>query len=176
MKGVIMKKLGFIFLSGLLLAGCAKTPGDVYVAQQSKEAEAGNHWAEFALWDAYAKGAHGVDKNPAKAGKWLDQFVKGVYVVRFEPAGSFNPKNASEYLQNISKRAPQAQSARDGIGVASFFRTKKEGGKLAASFLTKEPDKLRAYIDDNPDLKFVSVEAMTPQSFIEYERTNQESL
>ena len=85
-------------------------------------------------------------------------------------------QNAGDYLTDISKRAPGVQSDNNRIGVAGFFRTKKEGDKLVASFLTNEPDKLQAYIENNPDLKFDSVEAMTPQSFIEYEKSIQESL
>ena len=158
------------------MAGCSKTPGDIYVKQQTQLAEHGVRWAEFKLWDAYANGANGVTPDSAKAEQWLGKFVKDVYVVRFEPAGSFHPKNAMDYLNNISKRAPGVQSDNNRIGVAGFFRTKKEGDKLVASFLTNEPDKLQAYIENNPDLKFVSVEALTPQTFIEYERTKQESL
>ena len=159
-----------------LLAGCANPPGDIYVRQQTKAAEAGNRWAQFNLWDAYNSGTHEVDQNPAKADKWLGQFVKGVYVVRFEPANGFNPRNAGDYLKDISKRAPQVRSDNQRLGMAGFFRTKKEGDKLVASFLTNEPDKLQAHIENNPDLKFISVEAMTPQSFIDYERSIQESL
>ena len=175
-SNVCMKKLGFILLSSWLLAGCSKTPGDIYVHQQTQAAKAGNRWAEFKLWEAYSKGTHGVDQNPASANTWLGEFVKDVHVVRFEPANGFNPRNAGEYLKDISKRTPEVRSDDDRIGVAGFFRTKKEGDKLVASFLTNEPDKLRAYIENNPDLKLVSVEAMTPQTFIEYERSIQESL
>jgi hypothetical protein len=176
MKSLIMKRLSFIFLSCLLLAGCSKTPGDIYVSQQTKDAKAGNHWAEFHLWDAYYNGTHGVDKNSVKADKWLGKFVKDVYVVRFEPANGFNPKNAGDYLKPFSQRHVPLNSDKDRIGIAGFLRTKKEGDKLVASFLTNEPDKLRAYIENNPDLKFDSVEAMTPQTFIEYANTIQESL
>ena len=150
--------------------------GEDYIGQQTKSAEAGNQWGQFNLWDAYYNGTHDVDKNQAKADKWLNQFVKGVYVVRFEPANGFHPQNAMDYLNDIRKHTPQVQSARNGVGTGSFFRTTKEGDKLVASFLTDEPDKLQAYIESNPDLKFVSVEAMTPQSFIEYEESPQESL
>jgi hypothetical protein len=170
------KAFALVLVSSWLLAGCAKTPGDLYVHQQTNMAQAGNRWAQFNLWDAYHHGTHGVDKNPAKADKWLGQFVKDVYVARFEPANGFNPKNAGDYLKNISKRAPAVRSDNDRLGVAGFFRTKKEGDKLVASFLTNEPDKLQAFIENNPDLKFISVEAMTPQSFIEYEQSIQESL
>jgi hypothetical protein len=159
-----------------VFVGCTKTPGDIYVSQQTKSAEADNRWAQFNLWDAYHNGTHGVGKNPAKADKWLNQFVKGVYVVRFEPAGSFSPRNAKDYLENIRKHTPEVSSAENGVGTGSFFRTKKVGDKLVASFLTDQPDKLRTYIEANPDLKFISAEAMTRQSFIEYEESRQESL
>jgi hypothetical protein len=117
-----------------------------------------------------------VAPNPAKADKWLRAFVKDVYVVRFEPANGFHPQNAMDYLNDISKHTPQVRSDNRRIGVAGFFRTAKNGGQLVASFLTNEPDKLRAYLENNPDLKFVSVEAMTPERFIEYENSPQESL
>ena len=171
-----MKKLGSFLFACALLAGCAKTPGDIYVGEQTKAAKAGNHWAEFKLWDAYYNGTHGVDKNPARADKWLGSFVEGVYVVRFEPANGFNPRNPGDFLTDFSKRAPEACSGRDRVGVASFFRTKKTGDKLVASFLSDEPDKLRAAIENNPNLKFISVEPMTQQTFIEYNLSTQESL
>jgi hypothetical protein len=81
-----------------------------------------------------------------------------------------------DYLSDIKQHTPQVQSAGNGLGTGSFFRTKREGDKLAASFLTDQPDKLQAYIESNPDLKFISAEAITPQSFIEYEKSSQESL
>jgi hypothetical protein len=171
-----MKIFSLIFISCLLLSGCSKTPGDIYVQQQTKEAKRGNHWGEYNLWKAYYEGMHGADKNPARADEWLGKFVKNVYVVRFEPANGFNPQNATEFLKDIHTRAPEWHSDNDRIGVAGFFRTKKEGNKLVASELTNEPDKLRAYIENNPHLKFISVEPMTPQSFIEYDRSIQESL
>lgn len=171
-----LKTFGFILVASWLLAGCTKTPGDVYVAQQTKQAKAGNHWAEFKLWDAYHNGTHDVDPNSAKADKWLRQFVKDVHVVRFEAANGFHPKNAMDYLNSIRKHTPDVQSANQRIGVAGFFRTRKEGDRLVASFLTNEPDKLQADIEKNPDLKFISVETMTPEKFIEYAESPQESL
>ena len=81
-----------------------------------------------------------------------------------------------EYLNDIKKHTPQVQSAQNGVGLGSFFRTTKQGDKLVASFLTDQPDKLQSYIESNPDLKFISTGAMTPQSFIEYEKSPQESL
>ena len=165
-----------ISIIGLCYVARIKTPGDIYLSEQTKSAGAGNRWGQFYLWDAYYNGTHGVDKNQAQADKWLNQFVKGVYVVRFEPADGFQPQNSMDYLNNIRKRTPQVQSAQNGVGTGSFLRTKKEGDKLVASFLTDQPDKLQAYIESNPDLKFISATAMTPQSFIEYEKSPQESL
>jgi len=159
-----------------VIAGCTKTPGDIYISQQTKSAQADNRWAQFKLWDAYYNGTHEVDKNQGKADRWLKEFVKGVYVVHFEPAGGFQPKNPMDYLNDIKKHTPQVQSADNGVGLGSFFRTTKKGDKLVASFLTDQPDKLQSYIESNPDLKFISAEAMTPQSFIEYEQSPQESL
>lgn len=156
----------------LLLGGSEED----YISQQIQLVKAGNRWAQFNLWDAYYHGAHGVHKDRAKADQWLGEFVKGVYVVRFEPANGFNPHNAMDYLNDIRKHTPQIISAQNGIGTGGFFRTKKTGGKLVASFLTEEPDKLKTYIESNPDLKFVSAEAMTPQMFIEYDSSPQESL
>jgi hypothetical protein len=117
-----------------------------------------------------------VDKNSAKADKWLAKFVKDVYVVRFEPANGFHPRNAGDYLKNMLKSSPECQSARNGIGVAGFFRTKRDGDKLVASFLSTEPNKLQGCIENNPDLRFISAEPMTAQSFVEYNNTIQESL
>ena len=175
--GIVLCFLSLMFCS-VAVAGelPAKTPGDLYVSQLTKEAEAGKRWAEYSLWEAYYKGLHGVNKNPAKADKWLGRFIKDLYVVRFEPANGFNPKNAGEYLDDIRKRTPDVHSDEDRIGVSGFFRTQKVANKLVASFLTNEPEKLRAYIENNPNLKFVSVEAMTPQAFIKYEQSIQESL
>ena len=165
-----------ISIVGLRDAVRVKTPGDIYVSQQNQLAKAGNRWAEFHLWDAYAHGAGGVEPNPASADRWLRAFLKDIYLVRFGPAGNFRPVNPLEYLDDIHSRAPELHSDTDQIGVAAFFRTRKEGDKLTASFLTSEPDKLRATIADNPDLKFISVEPMTAQLFIEYEQSPQEDL
>ncbi len=159
-----------------VLAGCSKTPGDVFISDQTKSAKAGNHWAEYKLWEAYHNGTQGVDKNTAKADQWLGKFIRGVYVVRFEPANGFKPQNAGDYLKAFTQRQVSLNSDRDRIGIAGFLRTKKDGDRLVASFLTNEPDKLQAYIENNPSLHFVSVEAVTPQMFIEHERSIQESL
>jgi hypothetical protein len=176
LPNMIKKTFVLILAAGGLLTGCSKTPGDSFVHNQTEEAKAGNHWAEFKLWDAYANGANGVAPDAAQAGKWLNQFVQDVYVVRFEPAGGFHPKNAVDYLNNIRQHTPQVRSDSKRIGVSGFFRTTVVGDKLVASFLSNEPAQLQGFIEQNPDLKFVSSERMTAEKFIEYEQSQQQSL
>ena len=153
-----------------------QTPGDLYVSQQTRLAGTGVQWAVYHLWDAYAHGANGVEPNPAKAGQYLRAFVKDVYVVRFEAAGDFHPRTAREYLDDITKHTSEWRSDDRRIGVAGFLRTTKAGDKLLAAQLSNEPEKLKALIEANPDLKFDSVEPATPESFIEYDKSPQESL
>ena len=102
--------------------------------------------------------------------------MTNVYLVRFQPTNGFNPRNATNYLKDVHSHAPRWGSDKHGIGVAGFFRTKKEGEKLVGSQLTTEPDKLRTYIDNNPHLEFISVEPVTAQSFVDYEQSVQEAL
>jgi len=171
MKKQIVYSL-LVGVAALVLAGCAKTPGDIYVDQQTKAVKEGDRWAQFNLWESYYKGTNGVKSDPAKANKWLQEFVKGVYVVRFEPANGFHPATPGDFLKALSK----AQSAKNGLGTGSFFRTTKDGNKLVGSFLTDQPDKLQALIEKNHYLKFISSEVMTPESFVEYEKSPQESI
>ena len=97
-------------------------------------------------------------------------------MVRFEGAGNFHPRNAGEYLDDIRKHTSEWRSDDRRIGIAGFLRTTKEGDKLVAAQLSNEPEKLQALIEANADLKFDSVEPVTPESFIEYEKLTQESL
>jgi hypothetical protein len=161
-----------------LLFSLGHTPaqtGEAYLQQQLAAANQGNYWAKYNLWDSYYRGKNGVAKNLDEANKWLPQLVEGVSVVRFEPAQDFNPANPKEFLTKFNEYS-RLRSAKDKIGAASFFRTTKKGGKLVASFLTDSPDKLKADIQKNPSLKFVSVEKMTPEAFLAYEKSKQESL
>ena len=165
-----------ISIIGLRYIVRTASPGTVYVDEQTQSAKGGNRWAQFNLWNAYQNAAHNVGKNQAKADQWLNQFVQGIYVVRFEPANGFHPRNAADYLNSIRNHTPQAHSADNGPGIASFFRTRKQGDKLVASFLSEQPDELQRCIESNPDLRFTSAEAINAQLFIEYEKSPQETL
>jgi Tfp pilus assembly protein PilF/predicted Ser/Thr protein kinase len=149
--------------------------GEQYLQQQLKLAQAGNYWAKFSLWEAFAQGKHEVAKNPAEAGKWLSELVKGAYLAKFEPVNGFNPKTPKEMLDQFSEDC-QLYSGRDSLGGASFFRTTKQGNKLIGSFLTATPAEFKAALEKNPNLKLISMEKVTPEMFLEHEASQQESL
>ena len=62
------------------------------------------------------------------------------------------------------------------IGGASFFRTTAKDGVLIGSFLTEYPEKMRRAIADNPSLELISIKKVTPEMFVQYEASPQESL
>jgi TPR repeat protein len=143
--------------------------------QKLKQAEAGNKWAAYDLWDAYQRGKHGVQADAVQADKWLHEFVQNVWVVKFEPIGDFAPTNPGEFLDRIHQHS-SSRSAANGIGAASFFRTTKQGDKLVGSFLSNYPDQLKSSLANVPGVKVTSAEQMTPEEFINYEQSPQESL
>jgi beta-lactamase regulating signal transducer with metallopeptidase domain len=161
-----------------LEVGQAQTPrGDDGwdLDQKLKMAETGNGWAAYDLWDAYYRGHHGIQRDSAKADKWLGELVQNVWVVRFEPINDFAPTNPGEFLSRINRYCPY-RSGRTNIGAASFFRTTKQGDKLVGSFLSNYPDQLKTGLAKVPGLKVVSVERITPEKFVSYEQSRQESL
>jgi beta-lactamase regulating signal transducer with metallopeptidase domain len=156
----------------------AETPraGNQWELQQKlKMAAAGNQWAVYDLWDAYYRGHHGISPDPAEAAKWLQELVRDVWVVRFEPVDDFAPTNPAEFLGRIHKYS-SSRSGQTNIGAASFFRTTKQGDKLAGSFLSNYPDQLKASLAKVPGLKVTSSERIGPEEFVKYEESRQESL
>jgi beta-lactamase regulating signal transducer with metallopeptidase domain len=153
-------------------AGAGKSE---YEQQQLQMAAAGNKWAAYGLWDSYYRGKNGVKPSPANADKWLREFVQTVWLVRFEPVKDFAPASPQEFLERIDHYA-HSYSGKTEIGAASFFRTTNRGDKLVGSFLSNYPDQLKASLAKVPGLKVTSVEQITPEKFIEYEQSTQESL
>jgi hypothetical protein len=98
-----------------------------------------------------------------------------VWLVRFEPVKDFAPASPQEFLERIDHYA-HSYSGKTEIGAASFFRTTNRGDKLVGSFLSNYPDQLKASLAKVPGLKVTSVEQITPEKFIEYEQSTQESL
>jgi len=95
--------------------------------------------------------------------------AKGVWAVRFEPAGDFSPKTPEEFLSKIHVYSGQS-------GEIGYFRTTKQGDKLVGSFLAFDPDQLKAALSKIPELKVTSVEKLTPEQLAAYEKSPQESL
>jgi hypothetical protein len=169
-------RLSFLSLLSILVIGFACRPNaEDFIKKHAALAEKGNYWAKYELWQAYSKGKYGVTKNQNKADELISDLTKDVYLVRFEPTGDFNPRNAKKLLKNFNDHS-SLRSEKDKIGGASFFRTKIMDDKLIGSFLTAYPAKLQEEIENNPDLKLVSVEKINPEIFIEYESSIQESI
>jgi beta-lactamase regulating signal transducer with metallopeptidase domain len=152
-----------------------KTAPTAYEEQQQRTAEGGNKWAAYRLWDSYYRGKNGVKPDAVKADKWLREFVQNVWVVRFEPIDDFKPASPEEFLQKIEHYA-HSYSGQTEIGENGFFRTTKQGDKLVGSFLSNYPDQLKASLAKVPGLKVTSAERITPEKFISYEESRQESL
>ncbi|HTL55220.1 MAG TPA: M56 family metallopeptidase [Candidatus Limnocylindrales bacterium] len=155
-------------------SGGSGTPG--WSLQEKLDlAQTGNQWAAYDLWDAYYRGKHGVQPDPTEAGKWLEQLVHNLWVVRFEPVDDFVPTNPGEFLGRIHQYS-SCRSGQTNIGAASFFRTTKQGDKLAGAFLSNYPEELKASLNKVPGLKVASVDRITAKEFVQYERSPQESL
>lgn len=152
-----------------------KAKHNSFLEEQTREAEAGNYWAKYRLWAAYHKGGVGVSKNPDKAKQLLAELVDGAYLATFKPVNEFKPTNPSEFLQEFGKHS-KLQSEAKGLGGASFFRTRAKNGILIGSFITAYPDKMREAIANNPSLKLISIEKMTPEMFVRHDASRQESL
>jgi beta-lactamase regulating signal transducer with metallopeptidase domain len=156
----------------------AASPGAIKkwnLQQKMTMADAGDQWAAYELWDAYYRGNHGIQPDPAQAKKWLGELVQDVWVVRFEPVDNFAPTGPGEFLARINQYS-SSRSGQTNIGGASFFRTTIQGGKLVGSFLSNDPDELKVNLAKVPGLKVTSVERITPEEFIKYEQSPQESL
>ncbi len=63
-----------------------------------------------------------------------------------------------------------------GLGGASFFRTKAKDGILIGSFLSARPEDTRKALEATGVVKVLSVEELTPEKFIQYDASPQESL
>jgi len=89
--------------------------------------------------------------------------------VRFEPVGDFSPKTPGEFLSKIHIYSGQH-------GEIGYFRTKKQGDKLVGSFLAYDGDQLKSALAKVPVLKVTSVEKLTQEELLDYEKSPQESL
>ena len=114
----------------------------------------------------FANAQNQTQPQPAKTGE--PDASQGVWAVRFEPVGDFSPRTPGEFLARIP-----VYSGQDGeIG---WFRTTKQGDKLAGSFLAYDADQLKAVLSAIPGLKVTSVEKLTQEQLGDYEKSPQES-
>jgi hypothetical protein len=93
---------------------------------------------------------------------------KGVWAVRFEPVGDFSPRTPEELISKIHVYSGQH-------GEIGYFRTTKQGDKLVGSFLAYDGEELKAALEKIPELKVTSVEKLTQEQLVEYEKSPQES-
>ncbi len=143
--------------------------------QQIQQANSGNRWAIYGLWEGYYRGSHGMQPDLIQADKWLKEFIKDVWLVKFEPLEGFAPKTPQEFLQSVNRYA-STHSTSTNLGTGSFFRTTRQDNKLVGSFLCNYPDQLKEGLGKVPNLQIVSLERVTPGGFIKYEQSKQESL
>ncbi len=175
-KSLTMISLPLLSAFVCLCAACRRSQtNNEYLQQQLPSAQQGNYWAAYKVWDAYHRGKHGVAADDSEARKWLGQLVKGVSLVKFEPVNGFNPATPKEFLDEFHS-CSSLMSSRTSIGGASFFRTQRQGDKLVGSFLTEQPDRMKAEIERSAHLKFISAAPVTPEIFQAYEASSQESL
>jgi len=174
MKGNTMRLIIPTLALLLLFLSCSSND-DKFITKQFKLAEKGNYWAKYELWKAYSKGIYGITKDKQKADELIAELTKDVYMAKFMPVGDFNPKKPNELLKNFNDNS-YLRSEKESIGGASFFRTEVINNKLAGSFLTAYPEKIKEDIEDNPDLMLISIKKINPQMFIDYESRIQESI
>jgi len=107
--------------------------------------------------------------KPQQAKSGAPDAAKGVWVVRFEPVGNFSPKTPGEFLAKIPIYSGQH-------GEIGYFRTKKQGDKLLGSFLADDGEELKKALSALPGIKVTSVEKLTQEQLVAYEKSPQESL
>lgn len=148
---------------------------NTYLAERLSRAKQGNFVAKYELFTAYRDGTHGVQADLRQADRWLEDMVRGLHLVTFAPTNGFQPRAPAEFLAKFHQYS-SLKSGKNGVGGASFFRTRVHDAMLIGSFLTKTPDKMVADIKRNPDLRLLWVAKVTPGTFVMHEIARQQSL
>lgn len=137
------------------------------------------YWDKYKMWNALhdLQQKTGVMSETEKT--TTDALMKGlthnVYIARFKPVKDFNPVTPQQLLNMVRQYSGRRlQSGYGKIGTASALRTVEENNRLVGSFLTEEPQLFEAEINQNPFLKMVSIEKVTPESLIKYIASKQE--
>ena len=66
--------------------------------------------------------------------------------------------------------------ARDKVGGASTFKTANVNNQLVGAFLTEDPQQMKANIEQNSSLQFLSGEKVTPEMVVKHTESEQEYL
>jgi len=141
--------------------------------------EGSTFWQRFECWQRVNRIVE-TDKDKNKDFKaaselMLRNLTQGVFLVKFEPVNGFSPRNAGEFLDEIS-RCSKISSDKVQIGSASFFRTTVDGKHLIGSFLSDSPELIKSDLGKSTTIRFISSEPVTPESFVRYLKTAQEVL
>ena len=175
MRIVIMSLVCSVLVAGVIVqaeeSSAQLTPPVTFKAATNN----GNFNKKYDEWKALMEGKNGVPKDEAKARQILPQLIKGICLVKFGPAEGFNPQTPAEYIPVFFQTSSLRSGQDGGLGIG-FLRTKCENNKLMASFLTDHPDQMKKDIEKNPQLVFVSMEEITPDKFISYDKSVQELL
>ncbi len=153
--------------SSILVAGVS-----LALAQEKDDTpQVTNYWEKLKLWDVSHKGNEADRKL---ADQLLPLLLKDAYIVKLKPANNFNPRTTKEFLDGFRKyfKRDLLKGERSGTGV---FRTTKMDDILVGSFLTIEPEKLKADIKANPLLEFISSEKVSSETFIQHMESKLES-
>ena len=142
--------------------------------EKTEDPQASNYWDDFKVWDILRKGTSSLGKNEEIEDKLLQSLTRNVYLVKFKPVNGANPKTAKEFI-DIFYKSSSLYSSKNSLRLG-FFRTTKMDGYLVGSFLTDELERMKADITKNPSLELLSVEKVTPEMFVAYHGTVQESL
>jgi len=93
--------------------------------------------------------------------------IKYTHLVVFEPAGDFHPSTPRELLDVFN-------------GVChvptGYFRTAPQNGKLVGSICANQPERLQKDLAEEPRLKWIKADPLTPKLFATHSARRQESL
>lgn len=163
--------------AAILISGCI---GGVFVQKQAvpppTSSKTMTYWDKFRLWEILRKGGNEyIARDEAKNRRLLEELSRGLWLVTFKPVNGFNPRNASEFLNEIHA-CSNTRSGTNRVGGASFFRTTIAGKILIGSFLSETPEVLKTNFNKSSTIQFISSEAVTPELFVKYVDSPQESL
>ncbi len=143
----------------------------------------GGYWNKFKWWQALhqlQETTGVVSREEQEAVDALGQeLTANVYLVKFKPVNGFDPATPQELLASFRKCSSlesQYMPARDKVGGASAFKTANVNNQLVGAFLTEDLQQMKANIEQNSSLQFLSGEKVTPEMVVKHTESEQEYL